>query len=93
MSMASTEMKRLEARIPASLKELLERAAQLEGRSQTDIIIEALRNQASKIIQDHELIKLSRADQIRFTESLLHPPEPTAKQKRTAKWFKKEFGT
>ena len=92
MSTPATEMKRLEARIPATLKDLLERAALLEGRSQTDIIIDALGIKTRKIIRDHELITLSKADQIRFAEALINPPEPTAKQKRTAKWFKKELG-
>ncbi len=92
MGTPTLEMKRLEARIPAKIKDLLEQAALLEGRSQTDIIIEALRTQAYKIIREHEAIHLSREDQIRFAESLLNPPEPTAKQKRTAKWFKEEFG-
>jgi uncharacterized protein (DUF1778 family) len=91
VSTPSTEMRRLEARIPASLKELLERAAQLEGRSQTDIIIDALGARTRSIIRDHEVITLSRADQIRFTKSLLDPPEPTTGQKRRAKWFKGEL--
>jgi|GEM_PF-2076289 len=93
MSVASPEMKRLEARIPARIKEQLEQAASLAGRSQTDIIIEAIGGKAQQIIREHEAIVLGRKDQIKLAKALLNPPKATANQKRRAKWYLEESGS
>lgn len=87
MSVTATEMKRLEARVPARTKELMERAALLEGRNLTDFIIEVAVRRAREVIREHEAIDLSRADQIRLAEALLKPPEPNKKLKKTARAF------
>ena len=92
MRVSPNDMKRLEARIPARTKELLEQAARLEGRSLTDIVIEAIGAKARQIIQEHEAIDLGRDDQIRLAEALLHPPEATPGQKRAARWYLEERG-
>ena len=84
MAKPAKERKRLEARIPAQVKELLERAASLEGRSLTDFIVESAGKRAREVIREHEVIEPSRADQIRLAETLLDPPKPNAKLKRAA---------
>ena len=87
MDATTTEMKRLEARVPGHTKELLERAALLEGRSLTDFIIEAGVRRAREVIRESETISLNRADQIRLAEALLNPPEPNAKLKKAARAY------
>jgi len=82
-------MKRLEARVPSHAKDLLERAALLEGRSLTDFIIEATVRRAREVIRDHEAINLNRADQIRLAEALLNPPAPNKKLNKAARNFLK----
>ena len=92
MSTPATQLKRLEARIPAHVKDAIERAAFLQGRTLTDFIIEVAGSKAREIIREHEIIHLSRADQIAFAEALLNPPEPNAKLKEAADWYRRETG-
>ncbi len=89
---ARNKDERLEARLPVDLKELLKKAARLEGLSLSDFVINAASASARQIIRDHEIIELSRVDQIKLAEALINPPKPTAKQKRTAKWYLEELG-
>jgi uncharacterized protein (DUF1778 family) len=69
---------RVEARVTREQKELLERAAALEGRSMTDFIIASAQDAAAETIARHELLQLSPRDQAAFVEALLNPPAPNA---------------
>jgi uncharacterized protein (DUF1778 family) len=66
---------RLEARLSREQKELLQYAADLEGRSLTDFVVSHAQTAAVQTITEHTVIKLSRADSIAFVESLLSPSE------------------
>jgi uncharacterized protein (DUF1778 family) len=66
---------RLEARLSREQKELLQYAADLEGRSLTDFVVSHAQTAAVRAISEHTVIKLSRADSIAFAESLLSPTE------------------
>lgn len=74
MTTASTA--RLEARISPDLQKMLKRAAEIEGRTLTDFVITAVQDAAQRAIEQAEVIRLSLADQQRFAEALLSPPEP-----------------
>jgi len=67
---------RVEARVTSEQKELLERAAALEGRSMTDFIITSAQEAAADTIARHELLQLSPQDQRAFVDALLNPPVP-----------------
>jgi uncharacterized protein (DUF1778 family) len=67
---------RLEARLPAEVHALLKRAAQLQGRTLTDFVVEAAYDAARRTIEEVEIIRLSAEDQQRFAEALLNPPKP-----------------
>lgn len=73
---------RLEARIDTELHVMLKRAAEIQGRTMTDFVISAVQDAAQRAIEQAELIRLSLADQQRFAEALLSPPEPTPALKR-----------
>ena len=62
---------RLDARIPAHIKESLVTAAALTGRSQTDFLIAAVSEAAQKVIAEHSLIRLCLDDQKALTKALL----------------------
>jgi uncharacterized protein (DUF1778 family) len=66
---------RLEARLTREQKELLQRAADLEGRTLTDFVVSHAQQAAIKTIEEHTIIQLSREDSIAFVNSLLDPPE------------------
>lgn len=54
---------RIDARIPANIKESLVMAAALEGRTQTDFLIAAVAEAARRTIAEHSIIKLCLNDQ------------------------------
>ena len=68
---------RLEARISTDLHTMLKRAAELQGRTMTDFVVEAVQAAAQRAIEQSEIIRLSRADQESFAQALMSPPKPS----------------
>lgn len=74
-----TKTERIEARTSPAVRQLIEQAAKLEGRSLSDFIISMASEGARKTIQEFNTISLSARDQQAFAESLLNPkPVPAA---------------
>ena len=70
---------RIEARTSPAIRQLIEQAAMLEGRSLSDFVISMASQGARKTIREFNELKLSAADQLTFAESLLNPkPAPPA---------------
>ncbi|WP_414579029.1 DUF1778 domain-containing protein [Anabaena sp. CCY 9402-a] len=67
---------RLEARVSPETKALLQKAADLEGRTLTDFIISSVQAEALRVIQKHQILKLSLEDSEAFVHALLNPPKP-----------------
>jgi uncharacterized protein (DUF1778 family) len=86
------ETARLEARLPADVHSLLKRAAELEGRSLTDFVVEAAREAARRTLEEHAIFRLSLEDQERVAEALLRPPAPTAAMRRAFERHRELFG-
>ena len=76
--MATEQIARLEARLPASVYALLKRAAELKGSSITDFVVNAAQDAAHRVIEDDGIIRLSADDQARFAQALLNPAAPNA---------------
>lgn len=87
-----SKTQRLEARITQEQKELFQRAAEIQGRTLTDFVISSLINAANQVIQENEIMILSKRDQEVFVEALLNPPEPSAKLKAAAQRYMKRMG-
>jgi uncharacterized protein (DUF1778 family) len=83
---------RFEARISPALKSVLLRAAALSGRTLSDFVVASAHEAASKVIEDHELIRLSRAEQTAFVKSLVAPRAPSATLRKAAAAYKKRLG-
>jgi len=79
---------RLEARTTSRVKELIQHAADLEGRSVSDFVIEHAREAAEDVIEKHSHIRLSAKDSARFVEALVNPPAPRERLKRAARRHK-----
>lgn len=73
---------RLEARISTDLHSMLKRAAELQGRTMTDFVIDAVQIAAQRAIERAEVVRLSLADQQCFAQALLSPPRPSPALKR-----------
>lgn len=84
--MRQDEMKtaRLEARLPEAVHALLRQAASLQGRSLSDFVVNSAREAAERAIAEHEVIRLSLADQERFAAQLLKPRTIAPALKRAA---------
>lgn len=67
---------RLEIRLRPEQKDLLERAAALQGASLTDFATASLEIAAAQVVQLHQTIALSTLDSRAFVDALLNPPEP-----------------
>lgn len=74
MSETLTRTARLEARIAPDALGMVRRAAELQGRSVSDFVVEAAREAAVKAIEDAQILRLSVTDQRLFQEALLNPP-------------------
>jgi len=68
---------RLEARISPELHAILERAAEIQGRTMTDFVVTAVQEAAQRAIEEAGVVRLSLADSERFAEALLSPPVPS----------------
>jgi len=91
MNIQETRVKdgRLETRIPARIKNILQRAAELQGQTLTDFVLSSTTEAARQIIREHELLELSEKDQITFARTLLNPPKSNSRLTRAARDYLK----
>jgi uncharacterized protein (DUF1778 family) len=73
----SRELKkeRIELRVAASVKDLIQRAMAVSGLTAGDLAYEGAR----RILEEHERMELTGADRDAFLQAVLDPPEPTDK--------------
>jgi len=68
---------RLETRVSAEQKSLIERAAALQGRTLTDFVLTSVQEAALRAIAEHETLGLSERDRAVFFDTLVNPPAPS----------------
>lgn len=78
MSQLVTRSARLEARISPDVLAAVKRAAEIEGRSVSDFVVDAARHAAERTIEQTHIIRLSLADQMRVAAVLAASPAPSA---------------
>jgi uncharacterized protein (DUF1778 family) len=69
-----TRAERLEARVTAEQKSLIERAAALQGRSVTDFVLTSVQDAARRAIEEHNQLSLSVRDSEAFVDALNPKP-------------------
>ena len=82
---AEVETARLEARVPVQVYDQLQRAARLRGMTLTGYIIATAGEDARRVVEDADVLRLAREDQVRFAEALIDPPEPNERLARAAR--------
>lgn len=87
-----TRSERLEARITAEQKALIQRAAEIEGRSVTDYVIASVQDAARRTLGARETIALSAADSRAFVDALLDPPPVNARLKDSVRRYRAATG-
>jgi uncharacterized protein (DUF1778 family) len=82
------KQERLEARITHEQKELLQRAAALEGTTVTDFVVRSVQQAAERAIHDHAELALNSRESVAFVEALLNPPTPNQALRAAAKYYR-----
>jgi uncharacterized protein (DUF1778 family) len=80
---------RLEARISATQKNVLQRAAALCGVTLSEFVVASAQEAATRVIREHESIVLSHAEQTAFVIALLAPAPPGAELRKAAAAYKR----
>lgn len=80
---------RLEARITAEQKAMIERAAAYEGCSVSDFVVHSVQEAAKTVVREHETLRLNRQQSEAFVQTLLHAPEPNATLQEAAEEYRR----
>lgn len=92
MPRQSSRTSRVEARISPDALAVVKRAAEIQGRSVSEFIVDAAQDAAHRTIEETTIIRVSVEDHRRIMESLLNPPEPTEALRRAFEARRKLFG-
>lgn len=84
-TVAESDMARLEARIPAQVYDQMQRAAKLRGMTLTGYLLATAGEDARRVVEEAEIMRLAREDQVRFAEALIAPPKANGRLERAAK--------
>jgi uncharacterized protein (DUF1778 family) len=76
---------RIEARVPTQVYSRLRRAAELRGMTLTSYLIATAGEEARREVEEADVMRLAREDQIRFAQALINPPKPNARLKKAAR--------
>jgi uncharacterized protein (DUF1778 family) len=85
---STAKSERLDARLTREQKDLIQRAADLQGRSLTDFVVSTLQESARQAIERHDSIRLNEREAKRFVAALLHPPKASKRLREAAKAYK-----
>ena len=83
---------RLEARVTAEQKSLIERAAALQGRTVTDFVLASVQEAARKEIEQHQRLDLSLRDSEAFVDALLKPRPVNDRLRETIQRYRHATG-
>jgi uncharacterized protein (DUF1778 family) len=87
-----TRDQRLETRVTAEQKTLIERAAALQGRTVTDFVLTSVQEAARRAIEQHQQLELSVRDSRAFVEALLRPRPVNARLRQTIRRYRQATG-
>jgi len=73
----------LNIRIQPEVRGLIDRAAELSGRTRTDFVLDAARRAAEDTLLDRTLFTVSPTAYRQFLERLDAPPRPNARLRKT----------
>jgi uncharacterized protein (DUF1778 family) len=83
---------RLETRVTAEQKTLIERAAALQGRTVTDFVLTSVQDAARRAIEEHQQLELSVRDSEAFVEALLNPRPVNDRLRDTIRRYRETTG-
>jgi uncharacterized protein (DUF1778 family) len=83
---------RLEARVTAEQKTLIEHAAALQGRTVTDFVLTSVQDAARRAIAEHQQLELSVRDSQAFVGALLNPKSVNDRLRDTVRRYREATG-
>ena len=79
---------RFDARLNENQKLLIQRAADLEGRTMTDFVLGSAQSAAQRTLEDRTMLILSARETGAFVDALLTPAQPGPVLRRAAEHYK-----
>jgi uncharacterized protein (DUF1778 family) len=83
---------RFDARLNEEQKVLIQRAADLEGRSMTDFVLHSAETAAERTIEKRAMLILSARETEAFVDAILHPAKPGPVLRAAARRYKNAIG-
>jgi uncharacterized protein (DUF1778 family) len=87
-----TRAQRLETRVTAEQKSLIEHAAALQGRTVTDFVLTSVQDAARRAIAEHQQLELSVRDSQAFVDALLNPKPINDRLRDTVRRYRETTG-
>jgi uncharacterized protein (DUF1778 family) len=85
----NAKMYRFDARLNQEQKVLIQRAADLQGRTMTDFVLHSAEAEAERTIEERAMLILSVRATEEFVDAILHPAEPGPVLRAAARHYKK----
>ncbi|HYL75776.1 MAG TPA: DUF1778 domain-containing protein [Bryobacteraceae bacterium] len=83
---------RFDARLNEQQKVLIQRAADLQGRSMTDFVLHSAEAAAERTIEERAMLILSARETEAFVNAILNPAEPGPVLRAAARHYKRRLG-
>ena len=83
---------RLETRVTAEQKTLIERAAALQGRTVTDFVLTSVQDAARRAIEEHNRLALSVRDSEAFVDAMLNQRPVNERLRDTVRRYRRRAG-
>lgn len=83
---------RFDARLNEQQKVLIQRAADLEGRTMTDFVLHSAESAAERTIEERAMLILSARETEAFVDAILRPREPGPVLRTAARRYKNSLG-
>lgn len=89
---AETKDDRLQVRLDAETKKVLQRAASYRHKTVSQFVLAMALEEAEKVIRENEIVTLSSPDWKVFYDALTNPPAPNAALHKAFAKYKKTAG-
>jgi len=89
---ARTKDDRLQVRLDANSKSVLQRAARYRHKTISQFVLATAMEEAEKVIRENENVTLSGPDWTIFFDALTNPPEPNAALRKAFAKYKTTAG-
>jgi uncharacterized protein (DUF1778 family) len=89
MTQSNQERGRITARVPQDVQDTLEQAAELQGATLNQFVVQAALSEARRIIERDRVIRLTSVDAAFLLNLLEKPPAPNARLRKAFQAYKK----